>query len=264
MRREAGGFTLVELMVVVAIIAVLISVLLPSMGACREAARSAMCGSNLHQLLTGWEMYANENNGLAMPARDYRDTQYYKFWTGAQDKSYAADDLTGFDATKGFIWPYLRSQELNACPSWKGKSNNGQLGYGYNWMYLSYYDGNPDGSGNRTFKWTSVADIRMPARVVVFADCARPVKGTDGSQLETTPFLGPPSQQYPSFHARHNGHGNVGWADGHVSSEAARWLHDPVYSYMTSTFTTAVLKTAGIGDLDSDDDPTTDELFVPK
>jgi prepilin-type N-terminal cleavage/methylation domain-containing protein/prepilin-type processing-associated H-X9-DG protein len=63
--RSAGrGFTLVELLVVIGIIALLISILLPTLGRAREAARRTMCMSNLRQWGMGFQMYANQNRGL--------------------------------------------------------------------------------------------------------------------------------------------------------------------------------------------------------
>jgi len=56
------GFTLIELLVVVAIIAVLIAILLPALGKAREAAKRAVCGSNLKALGMGLYMYGNENH----------------------------------------------------------------------------------------------------------------------------------------------------------------------------------------------------------
>ena len=55
------AFTLVELLVVVAIIALLLAILLPSLGGAREQARASTCQANLHQLGLSISMYADEN-----------------------------------------------------------------------------------------------------------------------------------------------------------------------------------------------------------
>jgi prepilin-type N-terminal cleavage/methylation domain-containing protein len=61
--RSKKAFTLIELLVVVAIIALLIAILLPALGRARESARRAMCASNLKQIGTGLNVYAQDYNG---------------------------------------------------------------------------------------------------------------------------------------------------------------------------------------------------------
>jgi prepilin-type N-terminal cleavage/methylation domain-containing protein/prepilin-type processing-associated H-X9-DG protein len=62
-RSGSRGFTLVELLVVIGIIALLISILLPTLTKVRETARRTRCASNLRQFVTGAIIMANNNKG---------------------------------------------------------------------------------------------------------------------------------------------------------------------------------------------------------
>ena len=63
MKDRAEGFTLIELLVVISIIAMLVSILLPSLQRVRRQARTVGCRANLHQWGILYATYTSENNG---------------------------------------------------------------------------------------------------------------------------------------------------------------------------------------------------------
>lgn len=83
-RHGRRGFTLIELMVVIAIIALLIALLLPSLDMARQVARRAVCASNLHQVGIALDLYAGANRERVPPRAGWVDEgdllRSYFYW----------------------------------------------------------------------------------------------------------------------------------------------------------------------------------------
>lgn len=116
-----AGFTLVELLVVIGIIAMLIAILLPVLQRAKEAAARTVCMSNQRAFMQALYLYAGDNKQwLPFPNWKSLDGDMgYAGWLFDANKGYTftLDGLNGTNSMKtGTLWRYIRNVKAYHCP----------------------------------------------------------------------------------------------------------------------------------------------------
>ncbi|WP_309380345.1 type II secretion system protein [Cerasicoccus frondis] len=178
----ARGFTLVELLACVAIIALLGAVLIAAVNGVRTRAKVAGSLSNLRQMGMAAYTYSADNDGNLMPHALFdedlgqnREWCYGLFQYGATNQF-----------AEGLLGQYLEdAQDVLTCPLWEPEESiqtaienasavPGNLGYGYNGLQLSKKVYESDGSFIGNYLGHSYSVVIKPNRTVMFAISATP------------------------------------------------------------------------------------------
>lgn len=143
-RRGVAGFTLVELLVVVGIIALLISILIPVLGRARDQANKTKCISNLRQVGIAFRMYAQANKDWCPwgsradnPGNLDLPSDWIHYRGGINGQGLASSSIAPYLGGKG---PGL--EEILVCPSDRGRERigPGTGNYPYSYVMNMYFD----------------------------------------------------------------------------------------------------------------------------
>ena len=255
------GFTLVELLVVVGIIALLISILIPVLGRARDQANKTACMSNLRQVMLAFMQYANANKDMCpFGARSDNPGNV----DIAEDWIHYRQGINNQGLWSSAITPYLGGpgeglRAILRCPSDNvdNRSNMGQ--YPYSYTMNMYYEPRPGFFPPEGHPPVRLSTTRRASEKILLAEenertindgfwapgnySAPPVPGNyeagwvvnwdwlsirhDNSKKEAEPpvaFTGPLTN-LPNRQRR----GNVCFADGHVDYVTRTYAHSPQY-----------------------------------
>jgi prepilin-type processing-associated H-X9-DG protein len=114
---------LVELLVVIAVIALLVAIFIPVAGAARERGQRAVCLSNLRQLTLAWTAYADEHDGdlvMGCPGFDEGSAGGIRWrikgWVGSAFTFPESRSALIQDPDKGALWRWIQDIDIYRCP----------------------------------------------------------------------------------------------------------------------------------------------------
>lgn len=233
------GFTLVEALIVLSIIALLVGLLLPALATARSAAQRTHCLSNQRQMMLAATMYSNEHAGHLMPSlyTDFASDPARRVGWDFIER-YEPD---GVVRQPGAMWSRTDTGEVLQCPSTDGPSNWGAggeedpyTGYNYNTSYVGGPTFGPDpahprgdgprfdAAGRPIAASARLDEIADPSWCAVFGDSSF---GDGANKFMRSPFegtrdsdIGRASHGAGAQAFIHAGLSNAALADGHAIS----------------------------------------------
>jgi len=245
-RRDpaAGGwnsfaFTLIELLLVIAIIGILAALLLPVLSSTKANAQRTYCMNNLKQLAVAWTIYNGENGGRIPSCVPFYTRGIINSNVWVQGVScltnwpdpFGVVDAGVLDATnqnaimRGVLFPGNKAVAIYRCPKDSREINGVPFVRSYsmnNWMngipYASWDKSKGLDTSNRLFETESI--ISTPSQLFVFID-------EDASTINDAMFVTimNPAEGFEDMPARRHVTGYpLSFADGHA--ESFRFLND--------------------------------------
>ena len=220
--NKQNGFSLVEILVVISILALLLSVLLPSLHTTRLQAKRILCFNNLRQMVIAsltYSAFYDDHYPIAYHTELRNGVPHYLSWDFNTWKDWSESE-TIEHVEPGLLWMGKTIDKIQQCPEFNGSDNwfdDPFTGYNYNTSYIGLNEtANPIDSAK-------ITEVRSPTETVIFGDG----EYTAGAnKFMRAPFSNPRDASFSDIGRyagvqgfRHLHTTNVAFCDGHVNSQ---------------------------------------------
>jgi len=224
------------LLVVIAIIAILASMLLPSLGRAKQKAQGIKCMSNLRQLQFCWLMYADENNDIMPPTAVAGIVGDLSGVEPSWVVGNAVHDTSTTNLQRGLLYPYNNSVGIYRCPADKSTvDRNPRIlrtrTYQLDALLNSTINGTRPTGWYPDPRWMKYKVSELvdpsPAGVFTFIDSHPGIASDPGFIIRVQEASGPDEWAHRPGE-QHNRGANAAFADGHVTRWPWRWSRKPI------------------------------------
>ncbi|PYK96082.1 MAG: hypothetical protein DME19_20840 [Verrucomicrobia bacterium] len=228
-----AGFTMIELLLVVTIIALLATLLLPALAKAKEQGRSSVCRNNMRQISLAMTLYADDNNDY-LPWPGDVDRNWQPDWVfGGQPNTYPnmpdlwRNPTFGFHAESGSVFSYATGlpRMLPHRDSYAGKfriyrcPSTGPLGEALRVNFSMNEELDPTTDLTRAVpEGVKIANVILPTQKILLVN-------EDAATMKNASFK-PQGTALDGHFVVHDGRVNVGFIDGHLEAMKDRKVRD--------------------------------------